>query len=705
MRGASRGRPFKPWLTLFGGIVLVLATGPSPQQGAGVLRLSGVGLAATGATSAETIVCPGVADRLPAVPAAAREEVDRNLALLEKQIAEANARLVSSAGEGGPNFVRNAILGPLEDKRVATINRIATAIGRVAARPEGLVALAPCALSGAGASAPTGTAAPTATAAPTGTAAPTAAPTGGATAPASGRTIVCPGVKDRLPQIPAAAREEVERNLAQLDKQIAEANARLAASVGQGGPNFVRNAILGPLEDKRAAAIDRIAIAIGRVAARPTGLERLAACSLSTSGTPGSSASATEAPQAADPAAIGPAAEDFVDIRQVARAEQPRSTGRGSRGTFLSRCGVPEESHANQDNLIIAPGVQDGAQQLVDYVGNTTADAFSTNESLAASTTTCANRGDLSAYFWPALRTRAAGDLSAATTATDTDTGSSTGSGAEAAAPADPEATDLPTDVPTDLGPTDLPAEAGATDLAPESGATDFAPESGATDFAPESGATDSAPESGATDLPDDTLTAQPDSASTAQPGDTRQAVQNNVGTPVEPVAVRIQYRGNPTSRVTAMPRFLRLLSGDPRALTNGDANVRAAWSCTGFTDRLTDKYPICPSGSDLVRVHDMPSCWDGENTDSATHRSHLVFPGEDGACPSGTRAVPQLRVTLVYGELPTDRPEGTDVPFALDSFASERHAPQTAHAGAVVVMSDRLMRTVVRCINSGRNC
>jgi hypothetical protein len=42
--------------------------------------------------------------------------------------------------------VQNAILGPLEDKRVAAINRIATAIGRVADRPIGLEVLAPCTL-------------------------------------------------------------------------------------------------------------------------------------------------------------------------------------------------------------------------------------------------------------------------------------------------------------------------------------------------------------------------------------------------------------------------------------------------------------------------------------------------------------------------------------------------------------------------------
>jgi hypothetical protein len=92
------------------------------------------------------VACPGVAGKLPAVPTQARAEVERNLALLGTQVAEANRRLATSAGEGGPNFVRNAMLGPLQDKRVATIDRIAIAIGRHAARPQGLDALAACRL-------------------------------------------------------------------------------------------------------------------------------------------------------------------------------------------------------------------------------------------------------------------------------------------------------------------------------------------------------------------------------------------------------------------------------------------------------------------------------------------------------------------------------------------------------------------------------
>ncbi|MFF0688717.1 hypothetical protein [Streptomyces albogriseolus] len=236
-----------------------------------------------------TISCPDVASQLPAVPASAQAEVTRNLALLDQQIAEANKRLVDTVGQGGPNFVQNAILGPLEDKRIATVNRIATAIGRTADRPAGLDSLAPCSLDAQG-----GPAAPgQEETGGAGTAAPPAEDAGGDTGAGGGDagagqggdasgagTISCPDVASQLPAVPASAQAEVTRNLALLDQQITEANKRLVDTVGQGGPNFVQNAILGPLEDKRIATVNRIATAIGRTADRPAGLDSLAACTL-----------------------------------------------------------------------------------------------------------------------------------------------------------------------------------------------------------------------------------------------------------------------------------------------------------------------------------------------------------------------------------------------------------------------------------------
>ncbi|MEU0654624.1 hypothetical protein ABZ485_20580 [Streptomyces albogriseolus] len=236
-----------------------------------------------------TISCPDVASQLPAVPASAQAEVTRNLALLDQQIAEANKRLVDTVGQGGPNFVQNAILGPLEDKRIATVNRIATAIGRTAERPAGLDSLAACTLDAQGDPAAPGQE----ETGGAGTAAPPAEDAGGDTGAGGGDagagqggdatgagTISCPDVASQLPAVPASAQAEVTRNLALLDQQIAEANKRLVDTVGQGGPNFVQNAILGPLEDKRIATVNRIATAIGRTAERPAGLDSLAACTL-----------------------------------------------------------------------------------------------------------------------------------------------------------------------------------------------------------------------------------------------------------------------------------------------------------------------------------------------------------------------------------------------------------------------------------------
>ncbi|MET9340208.1 DUF1996 domain-containing protein [Nonomuraea sp. NPDC003804] len=171
-----------------------------------------------------------------------------------------------------------------------------------------------------------------------------------------------------------------------------------------------------------------------------------------------------------------------------------------------------------------------------------------------------------------------------------------------------------------------------------------------------------------------------------------------NVGQVLRPRQVIMQFCGNAASRVSAMPLFLRMITGDAKAATNGGADARAAWTCAGFTDRVTTRYPLCPRGSLVLRVLDFPSCWDGQNTDSANHRTHVVFPGQGGACPQGARAIPQLRMILAYSV-----PQGPS--YALDAFPEQLHNPVTDHADFANVMPDRLMAFVVNCINRGRRC
>ncbi|MFD8748998.1 DUF1996 domain-containing protein [Streptomyces sp. NPDC059616] len=171
-----------------------------------------------------------------------------------------------------------------------------------------------------------------------------------------------------------------------------------------------------------------------------------------------------------------------------------------------------------------------------------------------------------------------------------------------------------------------------------------------------------------------------------------------NTGEVVTASSVRVEFRGNPVSSVVGMPRFMRLITGDPVAATTDRANVRAQWGCSGYPDRFTQNYARCPQGSGPTRTLDFPSCWNGLATDSPDHRAHAQFPAADGTCPRATFPVPQLRVTLTY-----ELPEGT--PFAVDSFPEQLRDPITDHAMFVNVMTGDRMAELVRCINEDRQC
>ncbi|MDG9720442.1 DUF1996 domain-containing protein [Streptomyces sp. DH24] len=184
--------------------------------------------------------------------------------------------------------------------------------------------------------------------------------------------------------------------------------------------------------------------------------------------------------------------------------------------------------------------------------------------------------------------------------------------------------------------------------------------------------------------------------------------IEGNAGEIVTPEDVTLTFVGSPRGEVTAMPRLLRIITGDAKAFVNGTANANASWSCTGFEDRqLKDKYPLCPDGSDVVRTFRFQSCWDGRNIDSANHRTHVAFAAADGTCPEGFRAIPQLVQRIVYD---VDRPSvedgGRTTPlFAVDSFPEQLHKPVTDHGDFINVFDENLMREMVDCINEGREC
>ncbi|WP_327119255.1 DUF1996 domain-containing protein [Streptomyces sp. NBC_01341] len=443
-------------------------------------------------------------------------------------------------------------------------------------------------------------------------------------------TIDCPDAGTALPDVPEQARPEVDRELAAMDTQITDAYRQFADRREQisRDPGLAQNAVLGPLQSKRTASLDRIGIAVERAAGdRPQGLDGLAGCSLRADdedgggqGEGGGDGQDGGQGGGQDPGedggdgqdggqeggddqggdqgqqGNGPEASDFVDIESVQPdVDRPRLRRGASRGTFTTSCGRNENGKFNPDNVIAAPGVSNGAHHMHDYVGNQATDAFAGDDDLAAGETTCRNRGDRSTYYWPVLRLQNGQDED------------------------------------------DVAADGGGKD--------------------------------------------------------------QNTGEIQTPSQVTLKFVGSPAGKVTAMPRFLRIITGDAKSLTNGDANANASWSCTGFENRqLKDKYPICPEGSQVVRSFAFQSCWDGRNTDSANHRTHVAFAQDDGRCPSGFRAIPQLVQRIVY-----DVPPGPG--FAVDSFPEQLHKPVTDHGDFINVFDDRLMKKVVSCINGARKC
>ncbi|MGW6570006.1 DUF1996 domain-containing protein [Streptomyces sp. NPDC054975] len=408
-------------------------------------------------------------------------------------------------------------------------------------------------------------------------------------------TIDCPDAAEELTDVPESARGSVDRELAALDSQITAAYQRLADDREQveSDPDFAEQQILTPLKDERLPVLQRIGQSVGEP------LDGLAPCTLRADDEPSGGGRGTDEQRGAEKgqSGNGPEAADFVDIRSVRpNVKLPSQRQGGSRGSFTTNCGRNQNGKFNPDNVIVAPGVSNGAHHMHDYVGNQANDAFASDQDLARGRTTCRNQGDRSTYYWPVLRLQ------------------------------NGQAED------------DADADGGGKD--------------------------------------------------------------QNVGEIQTPAQVTLNFVGSPVSKVTAMPRFLRIITGDAKAFTNGDANANASWSCTGFENRqLKDKYPICPQGSKVVRTFRFQSCWDGRNTDSANHRTHVAFADPaSGRCGKGFRAIPQLVQRIVY-----DVPPGPG--FAVDSFPEQLHKPVTDHGDFINVFDQRLMRRVVDCVNSGRRC
>jgi hypothetical protein len=172
-----------------------------------------------------------------------------------------------------------------------------------------------------------------------------------------------------------------------------------------------------------------------------------------------------------------------------------------------------------------------------------------------------------------------------------------------------------------------------------------------------------------------------------------------NLGQILTPATVTLDFLGNPHAPVRPMPRFLRIVTGDAKAVTKGPGAARAWWTCSGTPGRASaTQYPLCPAGQLVQRTGEFPSCWNGTDLDSETHRTHVLFPEPTGACPAGTVPIPRLRITLSY-LVPAGRS------YAIDTFPDQGRKAVTDHFDFANLMPESLMRQAVACINAARTC
>ncbi|MEV4142346.1 DUF1996 domain-containing protein [Amycolatopsis sp. NPDC049691] len=421
----------------------------------------------------------------------------------------------------------------------------------------------------------------------------------------------------------------------------------------------------------------------------------------------------------------------FIDINKVPAGNNVNAAlkKKGVQGSFTVDCGTNADgAHHNPDNFIAQPGIKNGAQHLHDYVGNVTTDADSSLKSLLAGGTTCKN-GDKSAYFWPVIRIdredKAAnesenqqaqqkqqgktGDVQQDQSAQDAQDAQDAGQGQQDAQNQDAQNQDQQDENAQDQNGQQQQQKRRNTGGGAGRGGDQNAQQQDGQDQNAQQqnqdrrrGGKNGGQNNQNGGQNQSSSAAAPPAEELGGPQGANEEVGDNDGEIVEPESATLKFIGGGAQNVVAMPLGLKILYGDAKQSTNGPANARPSWTCTGFEDRLTDLYPICPAGSKVERIHAFPNCWDGKNTDSANHRTHIVFANQQGKCPQGFKNVPQLQVTLVY-DIPQDVQQKGQ--YKVDAFAQEKHNPRSDHDDFANVMNRKIMGRLVNCINSGKAC
>lgn len=171
-------------------------------------------------------------------------------------------------------------------------------------------------------------------------------------------------------------------------------------------------------------------------------------------------------------------------------------------------------------------------------------------------------------------------------------------------------------------------------------------------------------------------------------------------GSVVEPVSFTAYYRALPPGGTfVAPPPDLRLIAGYPTTQT-GTAK-KLGYSCQD-TEPLSATPIDCTGHAALYLIANIffPNCWDGMSTDSADHRSHVVYP-VSGVCPAGHPVkLPRLSIHIHY---PVTDARG----YYLSSDAEKGVTDgRSLHADLWNTWNQSILeRLVAVCVNGATSC
>ncbi len=184
----------------------------------------------------------------------------------------------------------------------------------------------------------------------------------------------------------------------------------------------------------------------------------------------------------------------------------------------------------------------------------------------------------------------------------------------------------------------------------------------------------------------------------------------SRTGQPIKPTFAIMYYKtgyeGVKAEDVRRMPERLRVVAGDAAASSKQD---RMIWGClVGGGPNPGGGIPTdCGVGAEAVQMSVVfPQCWDGQNLDSADHKSHMSYPDNPNGCPA-SHPVPLSQITINVRYAVTSEGESRFWKLSSDMYdTTDKPAGLSLHGDWMNGWDDDVAQAWVEgCLHPRRSC